>query len=243
MVKGNVLCVKLDCLTFTIESDNQESTMFERFLLLARVHMPFKIKCKDDSKLMRFLGFFVKLFNPRFNKYTTILGNTIYLPKPLYDNPHENQIPLFAHEIVHYRHRKRLTTALYRFLFLFPQVFAPICLLSLLAIWFSNWWLLSLLGLGLLSPIPAPGRVYIEKHGYLMSLAIAYWRYGSDFAAYLLPRIVKQFTGNAYYYMGAGSQHDITLWFWIRLTRIQNENYPDDFFKAVHDFLKEEQDG
>ena len=220
--------------------------MFERFLILARTFIPFDIKCKENSKLMRFLGFFVRIFNKKFAKYGTTIGSTIYLPKALLTNPdeHYNVISLVAHEVVHIRDEKRLTAVLYRFLYLFPQILAPLCLLSLLAIWFSNWWLLCLLALGLLCPIPAPVRVYIEKRGYLMTLAIAQWLEKTGFEVtidFILPHVIKQFTGNGYYFMGAGSGKMLTRWFKDKLVGIQYDQYPDDFFKAVHDFIKKEE--
>jgi len=198
----------------------------------------FKIVHKENSKLMRFLGFFVRIFNKKFAEYGTTIGNTIYLPRAFLANPdeHYNVVGLIAHEVVHIRDQKRLTSTPYVFLYLFPQILAPLCLLSLLAIWFSSWWLLSLLALGLLSPIPAPGRVYIEKRGYLMTLAIAQWL-NRD----ILPLVIKQFTGNGYYFMGAGSGKALTRWFKDKLVDISYEQYPDDFFKAVHVFIKKEE--
>lgn len=228
-------------MTFTIDSDNQLNTMYERFLVLAHAYVSFKIRCKDDSKLMRFLGFFVRIFNKRFNKYATTIGSTIYLPKILYGNPHENQIPLIAHEVVHLRDRKRLTTFFYRILYLSPQILAVFSLLSLLAIWFSNWWLLCLLALGLLSPLPAPGRVYIEKRGYLMSLASIYWMYNDGkLVQDLRFRYVKQFTNHSYYFMYAGYGNVLHTWFSIELNVIHAGIYPDNFFKAVHNFIEKE---
>lgn len=218
--------------------------MFKRFIFLAHLYANFEIKCKDDSWLMWFMGLFVKIFNPKWEEYATTFMNTIYLPRLLYDNPHEYQIPLIAHEGVHLRDRKRLTPPFYTFLYLFPQILAPLCLLSLLAIWSSNWWLLCLLFMGLLSPIPAPGRVYLEKRAYLMSLAAVYWMYNDwKFVESLIPRCVKQFTGRAYYFMGAGSKIALTDWFLSEIDIIRSKIYPDNFFEAVHCFLKEERDG
>ena len=217
--------------------------MLESFLLLARSFIPFKIRCNEDSKLMRFLGFFVKIFNSKWEQYTTTYMNTIYFPRILFDNPYVHQITLFAHETIHLRDRKRLTPPIYGSLYLSPQILVVLSFLSLLAIWFSNWWLLSLLALGFVCPIPSPGRVYLEKRAYLMSMAALLWLYNDiEYVENMVPRYVKQFTGKFYYYMGAWSEDKLARWFRTQLAGIQYGKYPDEFFKAVHDFIVENRD-
>jgi hypothetical protein len=51
----------------------------------------------------------------------------------------------------------------------FPQIFAGLSFLSILSIFFGPIWLLWLLTLVLLAPLPAPGRYLMELNGYRTS--------------------------------------------------------------------------
>ena len=80
----------------------------------------------------------------------------------------------------------------FNLLYLSPQIFS---LLSINALFYSNWFLLFLL---FLLPVPSPGRAWLEFRGYKMSMAVWYWTTG------ITPDInfvVKQFTNSSYYWM------------------------------------------
>lgn len=105
---------------------------------------------------------------------------------------------VLAHEYVHLYDRKRLGVW-FSVAYLFPQVLAPLALLSFLA-FVSPWFLLNLLWLVALAPWPAPWREWAELRGYTMSMAVDYWRYGSVQDG-TIEWAEPQFTGWAYYKM------------------------------------------
>ncbi len=81
-----------------------------------------------------------------------------------------------------------------------PQMWAVLALSALSAIWVGPWGLLGLIPLLCLLPLPSPGRRNAELRGYLMSMAVNYWRYGNVRES-TKEWIVSQFTGSGYYFM------------------------------------------
>ena len=164
-------------------------------LLLAHIYknIPgFQILEKENSRLMRLLSFLF-FFNKKFmSNYTTTIYPKVYFPKSILGSGDPIQkITIMAHEYVHMSDRKRLGI-LFNILYLSPQIFAP---LALLAIWFSNLWLLCLL---FLLPIPSIGRAYFEYKAYKMSIFIYYYFIGR------IPDLeffVNEFTTSNYYWM------------------------------------------
>jgi hypothetical protein len=152
-------------------------------------------KVKEDSAFMRFLGK-VSFFNKRFlSGYITTMGNTIYVPR---DRNTPGIWRVVAHEWIHLEQNKR-QGFMHGVLYMVPQVLAFLSLLSILAIWLSNWWLLCLLFLLCLAPIPAPWRMSKEFEAYTMSMAVSHWeRTDTD---YYLQNIAKNFYGPSYYFM------------------------------------------
>jgi len=131
-----------------------------------------KVKNKKHSKLLKILRPILELFNKDYwNGYITTLGNTIWVP------PHWNeetdtksQLDIIAHEVMHVLQSQKLTSPVFRFLYLFPQSLSGLALLSFLAIPFGASWLLCLLFLLVLAPIPAPFRYMFELEAYRVRL-------------------------------------------------------------------------
>lgn len=71
---------------------------------------------------------------------------------------------------------------------------------GILGWWFTGWKILSILGLVLAGPWPAPWRREYEIRGYGMCIAVLQWRHGGV-SKEALKSIVRQFTGPAHFYM------------------------------------------
>lgn len=161
----------------------------------------FEIKFKDKNLVSKLIGMLVWVFNRTYmTKYTTTRGGNVYFPsREFVSYSYLNAWKILAHEWVHLHDRKE-QGIWFELGFLLPQLGAAISLLSLLSIWFSNWWLLDLLALVLAAPIPSPGRMKVELRAYAMSMAVNLWQYGYVKES-TKEWIVKQFTGPNYYFM------------------------------------------
>ena len=128
----------------------------------------FKIVDKRKSRFMKFLNLFVYFFNPAFmSSFITTVGFTAYWPDwPDKQVSEQTKFSRMWHEGIHALQGKRLTRICFAFLYLFPQCLFVFALLSLLAIWFSLWWLVALTALVALAPWPAPWRVKFELEAY-----------------------------------------------------------------------------
>lgn len=166
---------------------------YDKILNFGREKFGVCIKFKDKSFFMKVLGK-ILFFNPSFmQRYITTIGSTVYFPSEewLKDN-RESAASILAHEIVHVSDSKVSNPFIFSYSYLTPQVFA---ILSLMAIFSSPWWLLSLV---FLAPIPSPFRTYWELRGYAISDAVRYKTSGE-----FLPKefITKQFVSSAYFWM------------------------------------------
>ena len=77
---------------------------FEDFQAVIREEIPgFKVGYKDQSSLMKFLGFLARPFNPKFlTNYITTWGNTVYFPSTEFVMKEPgNALCVLAHEFVH----------------------------------------------------------------------------------------------------------------------------------------------
>lgn len=174
-----------------------------------------KIAFKDESLLMKIVGFLLFFTKGFMTRFTTTLGNTVYFPSREWLEKNERSATrVLAHELVHMHDRKKMnkryTVIGYPSLYLFPQILAVFSLLAFLA--FINLsWLFCLFFLLFLAPIPAPGRFYIESRGYAMnlflsSLSASYENYtykAEDHAE----KLAKYFTGPLYFYMWPFHDH------------------------------------
>ena len=144
----------------------------------------FQVKFKNESTLMRLIGFLI-FFNKAFmTGFITTVGRTVYwtTKESLEARSETGSIVTLAHEYQHAKDADHRTAILFGLLYLFPQVLAAPGLLLALAspVWITlmllgtltwTWWLLPfILTLLFLTPIPAPWRTHYELKGYTMSL-------------------------------------------------------------------------
>jgi hypothetical protein len=177
-----------------------------------KISPEFTIRDKSEPNfLMKVVGAFVSLFNKDFNtRYITVIGGTMWVPKGyLARVPDVSLVELLAHETMHERDRKALGTVLFSFLYLTPQILAVFSLLSLLAIWFSPYWLLCLLFLLCAAPLPSFARMYFELRGYRTNVFFMRYVDGIKDEALqpALEYIVRQFTGPYYFFMWPFRKH------------------------------------
>jgi hypothetical protein len=128
-----------------------------------------QIKFKGDSWLMKALGFVLKPFNPDFTtRYVTTLGTTIYVPDGFFqDSDITTILEVISHETQHIIDSKQWGSFWFSLCYIFPQILSVLSLLSFGALVFhNNWWLLWLVSLVFLGPVPAYGRYKIELAGY-----------------------------------------------------------------------------
>lgn len=160
----------------------------------------FSIKFKNEVWWMRLLGALL-FFNHSFmTEYITTIGTTVYFPtKESFLRSQESSAEVLAHELIHMVEAEETGRVLFSLKYLFPQILSVLSLLSFLA-FIHPAFLLNLIWLAAALPLPAYWRTQIEMNGYVMSLAVQYWR-----AHYMLETsfrsIASQFTGPAYYYM------------------------------------------
>lgn len=145
---------------------------FENTITFSQKYFPnLRIKYKNKSKLMKFLGS-ILFFNKSFmNSYTTVIGNTVYFPNENFVRllPLSSKV-ILLHELVHLYDSKKFSRLLFSFLYLFPQILAPFMLLLLLI----NWKIMLIAFILFLFPIPAFFRMYFEKRAYMASLYVIY---------------------------------------------------------------------
>lgn len=164
--------------------------------LAAQEFKGFEIRYKDQSILMRALNMVVRVFNRRFmSDFITVIGNKVYFPTRDFEKRRGTWKTL-AHEMVHMEDRKN--SALFGWLYLFPQVLFPLCVVVHAALG-SAWWYY-LLSLVFLAPLPAPFRMRSEAKAYAMTMAIEYWMTG-QVTAFHKNYILRNFSGPNYYYM------------------------------------------
>jgi hypothetical protein len=81
--------------------------LFDSYVLALQKEFPkFKLVQKENSKLMKFLNFFIKLWNPAFmEQFTTVLGYSVYMPISVRDTLVGYEV--LRHEAVHMRQFKK----------------------------------------------------------------------------------------------------------------------------------------
>lgn len=170
--------------------------------IIGEINENYRLEVKQDSKLMKFLNFFVRIFNKRFmDGYITTFYPKVYFPADRLDYT-RGVWKILTHEAVHLLRAKKQTPVLHGFLYGLPQWLALLALLSLVAIWASNWWLLCLLFLLCAAPLPAYFRYKEEMVAYRMSMFNNYVLHGS-ILDYQIDHIAGQFFKSNYYWMWA----------------------------------------
>ena len=209
---------------YKLGSDGEWNDRYDALVLLGNNMFGVKIGYKDESGFMRFLGrllFFVPAF---MTVFTTTIGNRVWFPSrdAVVRNP-RRFFCVLAHELVHVeRFGGFFQSVWFGVRYLFPQVLAPLALLSIGAFW-SLWWLLALVFLVAAAPLPAPGRVEEEVWGYSMSNVVEFWRYGRPYDGTTVGEwIAPNFIGWNYYRMSRDAQ-DVTKRVMLRSAWMQAE--------------------
>lgn len=200
-----------------------------------------KVKYKNESSLMKFLGILL-FFNKEFmTDFTTTIGDTIYFPSKEYieKKPTTSKV-IFLHELVHIYDSHRIGRILYSLSYLLPQILAPFSLLLLLISWKIAIPMLVLFML----PLPAFFRMYYEKRAYVVSL------YASHHIGKKLnltvdlkkskEHYISQFKNGSYYFMWI-FDWKLRKDFDEAVAKIKAENrpYEDKIFDIIDDLIKQ----
>ena len=173
----------------------------EKFFILEGIikrRVPdFKIKYKDEDKLMLTLSK-ILFFNKRFfTDFTTTIGKTVYFPsREKVRKNTGNYFSTLCHEYVHVLDYVQ-NPFLFVIKYLFPQLLIILALLAFFA-FINPLYLLFLIALAFAAPIPAPGRTWAELRGYGMSLKVKQWKGKKNIKA---DDYIEQFTSANYYFM------------------------------------------
>jgi len=175
-----------------------DSRIYSELVAAVKEDIPeFEVVDKQSSKFMKRLNKIVKIFNKNFmDWYVTTVYPRIYVPESL---PLYMRWTVLAHEWIHLRSSKK-SSALFLLKYFFPLWLAPLAFLALLAIPLTNWWLLNLLWLAMLAPVPSVGRMNEELDGYTMTMAVHLWHEGEILHS-SLDWVEQQFVSSAYYFM------------------------------------------
>lgn len=229
-------------MNYPVASRTKDADILKRLGDLVAYEIPnFQLRYKNDSYLMRFIGFFLKAINPNFMKTTTTtLYPVVYFPNQSWvsETPGRGW-QILAHEYVHLWDRKHIGRS-FTWRYLTPQIAALGSLMALMSFW-SLWFLLALVLLVALAPWPSPYRRDVELRGYTMTMALEYWLTG-DISDVTLEQVADKFNGWSYYRM---EPSELVITF--KLSHIEaairsnailigQEGIP---FRQVHDLLKQ----
>lgn len=181
---------------------------------------------KRNSFLMKCLSKLL-FFNKEFmTRYITVIGAKVYVPQmPWKPNAPYTACEVMAHEWVHMKDSKTFGP-LFKFLYLFPQILAP---LALLAFW--KWWMIFFIVCA--APIPAPFRAWFEFRAYTVSIAVRWWLLQQEYNPEWL---TKQFTSSSYYWM-LPAEKFLKRKFAEELQRIKEDKLKD-YEKEIKSALK-----
>lgn len=209
---------------------------------IRRYFPKFSIKYKDQSILMKIIGWFLFCsFNQFFMKEeATSLSQTIYFPnssfikrKPL------TSIVFLCYELVHIHNKQRLFPGVYCLSYLFPQVLLPF----LLPLFLISWKLALPLMILFLLPLPAYFRMQYEKQAYLASLYCMHtlnqkYDYHIDISGQL-EVFVEQFSSRHYYWMFPFQSIKRDFDKALLLIKAGEKPYQDEIFVILDDILQE----
>src|SRR5690606_37956858 len=113
--------------------------------LLAEEIPSFRVLFKDESKLMRALGFLMSPFNATFmTEFTTTIGYRVYFPsRTWYEGNPQASVETLSHEYVH-MHDNREAGIRFQLSYAAPQIWAA-PLLAIFTVFGSAWPLFTLL--------------------------------------------------------------------------------------------------
>jgi hypothetical protein len=145
---------------------------------LARRHIPnFRIAVKADVLWMRALGMVLWPLVPDFGSaFTTVIGSTVYLPRPKEAFSPDGLAATLAHELVHQLDQREFGLAFYTSYLLTPL------------------------------PVGRTTRAHWERRAYAVDLMLALERGGPECLAETLDRLVALFSGPSYAWMWAGKE-------------------------------------
>lgn len=162
----------------------------------------FRVDFKDTTSdwKLKLVSKVVGVFNKDFeDEYTTTLYPVVYFPNKseVLKNP-DSSFNVLAHEYIHL-FDEEANRFWFPVSYLMPQILSVFSLLAFGAFW-NPWFLLCLLFLLFLAPIPSPWRTHWELRGYAANLAIEAWEDG-QVSQETKDWMAKKFTGWAYYRM------------------------------------------
>ena len=165
------------------------------------------IKFKNESKLMRFLGFILKPVNCSYmNSYITTLGTKVYVPSRQWmENNYAAMLNIVPHEFMHmwdYTELKRkFKVNVFALLWLSPQILSVFSLLAILAV-LSPWFLFMLVFLFAGLPWSSKYRTDLESSGYAINMLVSSFSIGPRYNAMEdAESLSEYFTSSAYYWM------------------------------------------
>lgn len=176
----------------------------DMYYLAIRKRVPeFKIYKKRTSAKMwaMYIFSFMWIWNRRFMRdFTTTGRRAVYLCDSLVNE--KNWVSIYKtlrHEFVHLMQIEK-HGIFFSLGYIFPQVIAISSLGALGAIWGSNWFLVLLVNLVFLAPLPASYRKAWEVEGYTQTMLVEYEEKGvlSD---QMVDWVCSHFTGPGYYWM------------------------------------------
>jgi hypothetical protein len=159
----------------------------------------FRLRKKGESTLMRLIGFVLMVMTFGKNRdfmtrFTTTLGNTIFVPDDWEKRLPMSQCITLRHERVHMRQSKKYGRLMFSFLYLFWP----------LPVFRATW------------------RRRFEQEAYEESIR-AMHEYGEDPANYVYRvRMILHFTSSEYFWMWT-KESDIEEWFDSTVSRIVGE--------------------
>jgi len=154
--------------------ESPETTrLVDRAIQVIQKHVPkFQIAPRSNNWFRRLLG---KIGGTA--GYWTTIGYTAYYPEDM-----DAKWSVIFHEGLHALRAKRMTLALFGFLYAFPISLAPI-FLALGAYLWSGWSIAAFMGAILcFAPRTAYFRFLFELEGYEMNMALDTWMHGKEFA-------------------------------------------------------------
>ena len=174
--------------------------VLQEYLNQARRRYGVEVVEKTTSRFMRLLAALM-FFNKKFlNGYITTIGATIYWPniEQMYMHPDAAFRVLF-HEIQHAADFRK-SPAFFVITYLSPQILFLISIFSILALFLGSYWLLWILAILFLAPIPSIGRAIWEMRGTSCGIAVSSWDNTEISDAYM-ESVIDRFMGSDYYFM------------------------------------------
>jgi hypothetical protein len=219
--------------------NDKDRAIFEILEVAIRSRIPgFTVGYKNESFISKLIAALVWIFNQKYmSGYTTTRYPSVFFPnRNFVEKDWKRAWKILAHEYVHLS--DRLTQGLwFNVRYLSPQILAVFAVVAVATTWLGPFGLLGLTPLLAALPWPSPGRKNIELRGYMMTMAINYWRYGSVKGS-TVEWIAQQFTSSGYYYMWPFKQSILDS-LWQAVDDIESGKVLNDpVFAEVHAIIK-----